>query len=90
MAIWFSFNVPTQEVVDLFQPADERKNTAIRYWVEFSRYWATLARIWTYWILQQEIYRSKGDLNTEMQTHQLNNYRAIRLADVYHGGRGLT
>jgi uncharacterized protein YjbI with pentapeptide repeats len=82
----FSFNVPTQEVVDLFQPADERKNTAILDIEEFAAAnGATFSTGYEHTGYYNRKYIARqGDLNTgDANLTNPNNYRAIRLADVY-------
>ncbi|BAO54892.1 RagB/SusD family nutrient uptake outer membrane protein [Nonlabens marinus] len=82
----FSFNVPTQEVVDLFEPADVRKNTAILDIEEFAAAnGATFSKGYEHTGYYNRKYIARqGDLNTgDANLTNPNNYRAIRLADVY-------
>jgi hypothetical protein len=82
----FSFNVPTQEVVDLFQTADIRKNTAI---LDIDAFAAGNGATFSTGFEHTGYYNRKyiarqGDLNTgDANLTNPNNYRAIRLADVY-------
>ena len=81
----FSFNVPTQEVVDQFEVGDNRLETAILDIVA----WAQLTGI-TYsegfehtGYYNRKYISRKGDLNTgDANLTNPNNYRAIRFADV--------
>ncbi|NNK74295.1 MAG: RagB/SusD family nutrient uptake outer membrane protein [Flavobacteriaceae bacterium] len=81
----FSFNVPTQEVVDEFEPGDLRKNTAIldiEAWAQ-----ATGATYGTGFehtgFFNRKYIARQGDLNTgDANLTNPNNYRAIRFADV--------
>ncbi|MFT6798371.1 MAG: hypothetical protein ACJAWA_000481 [Nonlabens sp.] len=82
----FSFNVPTQEVVDLFDPADPRKDTAI---LDIDAFAAANNATFSIGFEHTGYYNRKyiarqGDLNTgDANLTNPNNYRAIRLADVY-------
>jgi hypothetical protein len=82
----FSFNIPTQEVVDLFQTADIRKNTAI---LDIDAFAAGNGATFSTGFEHTGYYNRKyiarqGDLNTgDANLTNPNNYRAIRLADVY-------
>jgi hypothetical protein len=82
----FSFNVPTQEVVDLFDPADPRKDTAI---LDIDAFAAANNATFSVGFEHTGYYNRKyiarqGDLNTgDANLTNPNNYRAIRLADVY-------
>jgi uncharacterized protein YjbI with pentapeptide repeats len=82
----FSFNVPSQEVVDLFQTADIRKNTAI---LDIDAFAAGNGATFSTGYEHTGYYNRKyiarqGDLNTgDANLTNPNNYRAIRLADVY-------
>ncbi|SCY32493.1 Starch-binding associating with outer membrane [Nonlabens sp. Hel1_33_55] len=82
----FSFNVPTQEVVDLFPPNDVRKDVAILDIDEFAAANNATFRVGfehTGYYNRKYIAR-QGDLNTgDANLTNPNNYRAIRLADVY-------
>ncbi|WP_159018873.1 RagB/SusD family nutrient uptake outer membrane protein [Algibacter sp. L3A6] len=81
----FSFNVPTQEVVDEFEAGDLRKDVAI---LDIEA-WAT-ANSATYGegnehtgYFNRKYIARKGDLNTgDQNLTNPNNYRAIRFADV--------
>ncbi|WP_405294277.1 RagB/SusD family nutrient uptake outer membrane protein [Algibacter sp. Ld11] len=81
----FSFNVPTQEVVDEFEDGDLRKDVAILDIVS----WAA-ANNATYGegyehtgYYNRKYIARKGDLNTgDQNLTNPNNYRAIRFADV--------
>ncbi|MBT8288729.1 MAG: RagB/SusD family nutrient uptake outer membrane protein [Flavobacteriaceae bacterium] len=81
----FSFNVPTQEVVDEFEPGDLRKDTAIldiEAWAQ-----ATGATYGTGFehtgFFNRKYIARQGDLNTgDANLTNPNNYRAIRFADV--------
>jgi hypothetical protein len=82
----FSFNVPTQEVVDLFDPADPRKDTAI---LDIDAFAAANNATFSTGYEHTGYYNRKyiarqGDLNTgDANLTNPNNYRSIRLADVY-------
>jgi hypothetical protein len=82
----FSFNVPTQEVVDLFDSADPRKDTAI---LDIDAFAAANNATFSIGFEHTGYYNRKyiarqGDLNTgDANLTNPNNYRAIRLADVY-------
>jgi hypothetical protein len=82
----FSFNVPTQEVVDLFDPADPRKDTAI---LDIDAFAAANNATFSVGYEHTGYYNRKyiarqGDLNTgDANLTNPNNYRAIRFADVY-------
>jgi hypothetical protein len=82
----FSFNVPTQEVVDLFDAADARKDTAI---LDIDAFAAANNATFSVGFEHTGYYNRKyiarqGDLNTgDANLTNPNNYRAIRLADVY-------
>ncbi|WP_397363061.1 RagB/SusD family nutrient uptake outer membrane protein [Olleya sp. R77988] len=81
----FSFNVPTQEVVDQFEAGDLRKDVAI---LDIDA-WAT-ANGATYGTgyehtgyFNRKYIARQGDLNTgDQNLTNPNNYRAIRFADV--------
>lgn len=81
----FSFNVPTQEVVDLFDPADPRKDTAI---LDINAFAAANGATFSIGFEHTGFYNRKyiarqGDLNTgDANLTNPNNYRAIRFADV--------
>ncbi|PRP68402.1 RagB/SusD family nutrient uptake outer membrane protein [Nonlabens agnitus] len=82
----FSFNVPTQEVVDLFESEDIRKETAI---LDIDAFAAANGATFSVGFEHTGYYNRKyiarkGDLNTgDANLTNPNNYRAIRLADVY-------
>lgn len=82
----FSFNVPTQEVVDLFTNEDVRKETAI---LDIDEFAAANGATFSVGFEHTGFYNRKyiarqGDLNTgDANLTNPNNYRAIRLADVY-------
>jgi hypothetical protein len=81
----FSFNVPTQEVVNLFSTADPRKNTAI---LDINAFAATNGATFSIGFEHTGYFNRKyiarqGDLNTgDANLTNPNNYRAIRFADV--------
>ena len=82
----FSFNVPTQEVVDEFEDGDDiRKNTAILdidAWASATGATFSTGYEHTGYYNRKYIAR-KGDLNTgDANLTNPNNYRAIRFADV--------
>lgn len=81
----FSFNVPVQEVVDIFTDDDLRKDVAIldiEAWAAETG--ATYAEGYEHTGYYNRKYIArKGDLNTgDANLTNPNNYRAIRLADV--------
>jgi hypothetical protein len=82
----FSFNVPTQEVVDLFDPADPRRDTAI---LDIEAHAVATGATFSLGYEHTGYYNRKyiarkGDLNPgDANLTNPNNYRAIRLADVY-------
>lgn len=82
----FSFNVPTQEVVDLFDPADPRRDTAI---LDIEAHAVATGATFSVGYEHTGYYNRKyiarkGDLNTgDANLTNPNNYRAIRFADVY-------
>jgi hypothetical protein len=82
----FSFNVPTQEVVDLFDSTDPRKDTAI---LDIDAFAAANSATFSTGFEHTGYFNRKyiarqGDLNTgDANLTNPNNYRAIRLADVY-------
>ncbi len=82
----FSFNVPTQEVFDLFDPADIRRDVAI---LDIDTFAAANGATFSIGFEHTGFYNRKyiarqGDLNTgDANLTNPNNYRAIRLADVY-------
>ncbi|WP_438961124.1 RagB/SusD family nutrient uptake outer membrane protein [Nonlabens sp.] len=81
----FSFNVPTQEVVDLFDPADPRLDTAILDIDAFaSANGATFSTGFEHTgYFNRKYIARQGDLNTgDANLTNPNNYRAIRFADV--------
>lgn len=81
----FSFNVPTQEVVDEFEAGDIRLETAILdidAWAEDTGATFTIGFEHTGYYNRKYIAR-QGDLNTgDQNLTNPNNYRAIRYADV--------
>ena len=81
----FSFNVPTQEVVDSFEAGDIRKDVAILdidAWNTENGSSSGEGYEHTGYFNRKYIAR-KGDLNTgDQNLTNPNNYRAIRLADV--------
>lgn len=82
----FSFNVPTQEVFDLFDAADPRRDVAI---LDIDTFAAANGATFSIGFEHTGFYNRKyiarqGDLNTgDANLTNPNNYRAIRLADVY-------
>lgn len=81
----FSFNVPTQDVVDEFEAGDLRKDVAI---LDIENWAATTGATYgtgyehTGYFNRKYIAR-KGDLNTgDQNLTNPNNYRSIRFADV--------
>lgn len=81
----FSFNVPTQEVVDEFEPGDLRLDTAILDIVAWAdQTGATYTEGFEHTGYYNRKYISRqGDLNTgDANLTNPNNYRAIRFADV--------
>jgi hypothetical protein len=82
----FSFNVPTQEVVNLFDSTDPRKDTAI---LDIDAFAAANSATFSTGFEHTGYFNRKyiarqGDLNTgDANLTNPNNYRAIRLADVY-------
>ncbi|MHA7943850.1 RagB/SusD family nutrient uptake outer membrane protein [Formosa sp. 3Alg 14/1] len=81
----FSFNVPTQEVVDEFEDGDLRKDVAILdivAWAAANNATYGEGNEHTGYYNRKYIAR-KGDLNTgDQNLTNPNNYRAIRFADV--------
>ncbi|WP_370003095.1 RagB/SusD family nutrient uptake outer membrane protein [Winogradskyella sp.] len=81
----FSFNVPTQEVVDEFEDGDMRLETAIldiEAWAEETGATFSTGNEHTGYFNRKYISR-QGDLNTgDANLTNPNNYRAIRFADV--------
>lgn len=81
----FSFNVPTQEVVDAFEAGDLRKDVAIldiESWAAQTGATFGTGNEHTGYFNRKYIAR-KGDLNTgDQNLTNPNNYRAIRFADV--------
>ena len=82
----FSFNVPTQEMVDEFEDGDDiRKNTAIldiNAWADQTGATFNTGYEHTGYFNRKYIAR-KGDLNTgDANLTNPNNYRAIRFSDV--------
>lgn len=81
----FSFNVPTQEVVDEFEPGDLRLDTAILdidAWAQSTGATFSTGFEHTGYFNRKYIAR-QGDLNTgDANLTNPNNYRAIRFADV--------
>ena len=82
----FSFNVPTQEAVDQFEPGDRRKDVAIldiEAWAEetgaeYSTGYEHTGYFNRKYIPRKRSAEAQGDLNLTNP----NNYRAIRYADV--------
>jgi tetratricopeptide (TPR) repeat protein len=81
----FSFNVPTQDVVDAFEDGDLRKEVAIldiEAWATANSATYSVGYEHTGYYNRKYIAR-KGDLNTgDANLTNPNNYRAIRFADV--------
>jgi hypothetical protein len=81
----FSFNVPTQEVVDAFEAGDLRKDVAIldiEAWAAANNATFGTGYEHTGYFNRKYIAR-QGDLNTgDQNLTNPNNYRAIRFADV--------
>jgi hypothetical protein len=81
----FSFNVPTQDVVDEFEDGDLRKDVAILdidAWAADTGATFGIGNKHTGYYNRKYIPR-KGDLNTgDQNLTNPNNYRAIRFADV--------
>ncbi|KJD34062.1 membrane protein [Tamlana nanhaiensis] len=81
----FSFNVPTQEVVDAFEADDLRKDVAIldiENWAALNGATFGTGYEHTGYYNRKYIAR-KGDLNTgDQNLTNPNNYRSIRFADV--------
>lgn len=81
----FSFNVPTQEIVDEFEDGDGRFETAIldiEAWAEATGATFSLGYEHTGYYNRKYISR-QGDLNTgDANLTNPNNYRSIRFADV--------
>ena len=81
----FSFNVPTQEVVDEFEPGDLRLDTAI---LDIEAWAAETGATYSEGFEHTGYFNRKyiarqGDLNTgDANLTNPNNYRAIRFADV--------
>ena len=81
----FSFNVPTQEVFDAFEPGDIRRETAI---LDIDAFAAQTGATFVEGFEHTGFYNRKyiarqGDLNTgDQNLTNPNNYRAIRFADV--------
>lgn len=82
----FSFNVPTQEVFDLFEAGDVRRDVAI---LDINTFAAANNATFATGFEHTGFYNRKyiarqGDLNTgDANLTNPNNYRSIRLADVY-------
>lgn len=81
----FSFNVPTQEVVDAFEAGDIRKDVAIldiEAWASETGATYGIGNEHTGYFNRKYIAR-QGDLNTgDANLTNPNNYRSIRFADV--------
>ncbi len=81
----FSFNVPTQEVVDLFEAGDTRKDVAI---LDIDAWAADTGATFVEGFEHTGFFNRKyiarqGDLNTgDANLTNPNNYRSIRFADV--------
>jgi starch-binding outer membrane protein, SusD/RagB family len=82
----FSFNVPTQKVVDAFESGDLRKDTAILDIVAWAAQNSDVAYVEGYehtGYYNRKYISRKGDLNTgDANLTNPNNYRSIRFADV--------
>jgi len=82
----FSFNVPTQEAYELYEPGDIRRDVAIldiEAWAAQTGATYSEGHEHTGYYNRKYIAR-QGDLNTgDANLTNPNNYRAIRLADVY-------
>lgn len=82
----FSFNVPTQKVVDAFETGDLRKDTAILDMVAWANQNSDVAYVEGYehtGYYNRKYISRKGDLNTgDANLTNPNNYRSIRFADV--------
>lgn len=82
----FSFNIPTQEVVDAFEPGDSRKDVAIldiEAWASENSGVSYNEGFEHTGYYNRKYIARKGDLNTgDANLTNPNNYRAIRFADV--------
>jgi hypothetical protein len=82
----FSFNVPTQNAVDEFEPGDLRKNVAILdivAWAESTGAEYTTGHEHTGYFNRKYIPRKRSsDAAGDLNLTNPNNYRAIRYADV--------
>jgi hypothetical protein len=82
----FSFNIPTQEVFDLFEAGDVRRDVAI---LDINTFATANNATFAVGFEHTGFYNRKyiarqGDLNTgDANLTNPNNYRSIRLADVY-------
>lgn len=82
----FSFNVPTQDAVDQFEPGDLRKDVAIldiEAWAEETGASYTTGNEHTGYFNRKYIPRKRSaDAQGDLNLTNPNNYRAIRYADV--------
>ena len=82
----FSFNVPTQEAVDQFEPGDLRKDVAIldiEAWAESTGAEFTTGFEHTGFFNRKYLPRKRSeDAEGDLNLTNPNNYRAIRYADV--------
>jgi len=82
----FSFNVPTQEVVDAFEPGDIRLETAILDINAFAAANSDVSFVEGFehtGFYNRKYISRQGDLNSgDANLTNPNNYRAIRFADV--------
>jgi len=82
----FSFNVPTQEVFDAFEPGDTRRDVAIldiNAWAAANSDVSFVEGFEHTGFYNRKYIARQGDLNTgDANLTNPNNYRAIRFADV--------
>jgi hypothetical protein len=82
----FSFNVPTQEAVDQFEPGDLRKGTAIldiEAWADTTGAEYTTGYEHTGYFNRKYLPRTRSEnAQNDLNLTNPNNYRAIRYADV--------
>jgi hypothetical protein len=82
----FSFNVPTQDAVDQFEPGDMRKDVTIldiEAWAEETGATYTTGNEHTGYFNRKYIPRKRStDAQGDLNLTNPNNYRAIRYADV--------
>jgi tetratricopeptide (TPR) repeat protein len=82
----FSFNVPTQEAVDQFEPGDLRKDVAIldiEAWAQETGAEYTTGYEHTGYFNRKYLPRKRSaDAQNDLNLTNPNNYRAIRYADV--------